>query len=446
MTLRVQESLGTPVEVPIGLGSTRLDTPTGDEEFVLVLYSDATSSGSYTIGSGAPLTSLTRVETKATTARDAWHRWLRLQEQRTRDLPVARAQPVSKPVAEGDFRVLADLSGAAYETVTATLRYEGIRTLVYVDNRVLATELSDADVLRLGDTFDAAGGSHQTVRDTFGDESDVDGNAAVVILLTPTVNGLTPPGSGAFVGGFFFSQDLHAVANSNQMEILYGMVPDPTGRWGNVFPVGPTLDVLDGVLPHELQHAVSYANHVLLQGGDPEDLWLNEALSHVAEDLCGHPEQNVLRANLFLQAPQLVSMTTGGNALQERGMSYLYVQYVADHATGGFLRRLIETSHVGVSNVTNASGRDFLLWMRDWAVTLTLVPQGLGTAPWVYSSLDLAADFDAPQEMVVDLAAPSASGTLPVSGVGYFRLRGTSNPWTDLQVSGDVHAVVMRVR
>jgi hypothetical protein len=44
------------------------------------------------------------------------------------------------------------------------------------------------------------------------------------------------------------------------------------------------------------------------------------------------------------------------------------------------------------------------------------------------------------------LSAPSATGTLPAAGVRFFLLTDTTNLATDLQVTGDVRAIVMRVR
>src|SRR2546425_9583032 len=35
---------------------------------------------------------------------------------------------------------------------------------------------------------------------------------------------------------------------------------------------------------HEFQHMISYNHHVLERRGDPEILWLNEALSHRSEE------------------------------------------------------------------------------------------------------------------------------------------------------------------
>ena len=38
---------------------------------------------------------------------------------------------------------------------------------------------------------------------------------------------------------------------------------------------------------HEFQHMISFGQHVLARGGASESLWLNEGLSHIAEELAG---------------------------------------------------------------------------------------------------------------------------------------------------------------
>ena len=48
-----------------------------------------------------------------------------------------------------------------------------------------------------------------------------------------------------------------------------------------------SLDNLPPTFIHEFQHMISYGQHALTLGGDAEDTWLNEGLSHYAEELGG---------------------------------------------------------------------------------------------------------------------------------------------------------------
>src|SRR6185437_9443457 len=72
----------------------------------------------------------------------------------------------------------------------------------------------------------------------FGAPTDKDANQHVILFFTRAVNELTPPGQNFYVGGFFFNRDLFPVttagsvegcAASNFAEMVYLLVPDPTG-------------------------------------------------------------------------------------------------------------------------------------------------------------------------------------------------------------------------
>ena len=66
----------------------------------------------------------------------------------------------------------------------------------------------------------------------FGNLSDVDDNGGVIVFFTKKMNELSPPASSELQIGMFQPRDLLSAAScagSNQAEILYMMVPDPTG-------------------------------------------------------------------------------------------------------------------------------------------------------------------------------------------------------------------------
>ena len=83
----------------------------------------------------------------------------------------------------------------------------------------------------------------------------------VAILFTRAVNELTPANSGSYVGGFFHPRDLFprtqsptrdVCATSNEGELFYMIVPDPTGVVnGNRFRLGMVDTLTTGVLAHE---------------------------------------------------------------------------------------------------------------------------------------------------------------------------------------------------
>jgi hypothetical protein len=208
----------------------------------------------------------------------------------TRAAADAAADAAPDPPAIGStrsFRVLSRLGRpTAFTSVTARLRYAGANILIYED-RTAPEPLSDDALRRLGDHFD------QTLYPidvaTFGAESDIDGNGRVIVLMTPIVNALTPStrcASEGFVPGFFYSLDLGTRdRNSNRAEIFYAFVPDPRAERSCTHSVAEVMRLLPSVFLHEFQHAISFNQHVLVRRGSEEDVWLNEGLSHYAEEL-----------------------------------------------------------------------------------------------------------------------------------------------------------------
>jgi len=86
--------------------------------------------------------------------------------------------------------------------------------------------------------------------------------------------------------------------------MFYMLVPDSTGVVnGNSRTKAFVLQVTVGTIAHEYQHLINAARrlYILRQGGISwqEDLWLNEGLSHVAEELVYYrSSRNAARSNL----------------------------------------------------------------------------------------------------------------------------------------------------
>lgn len=203
----------------------------------------------------------------------------------------------------------------------------------------------------------------------FGLPFDLDANGGVVALITAEVNRL-----GA--AGFFTRSDLAARADcpaSNEGEVLWLVGPDPLRRHGpDPIPADLLRSRLPGVIAHELQHLVHAERRIFEAGGDFEsvdELWLNEAMSHIAEEVSGlfragqrtganldyadlgTPEafQRFDRYHLgvfrflrdYLEAPDDVpaivdGSVTRGELRRARGFGYLFLRWLADrYAAGG---------------------------------------------------------------------------------------------------------------
>jgi len=296
------------------------------------------------------------------------------------------APPVAVPPAVGsqrEFSVCSNISCTQFDTVVATAKYVGLHAAVYIDDMVPTAEpLQPSDFDDLGRTFDMF---HYPIDiEAFGAVSDMDGNSVVAILLTDAVNALTTDCANGRVLGFFWGGDLLTIQGSNRGEVFYGMVPQPASPTCPVATRSQTVARLKPTLIHELQHMISWNQHVTLRAGQSEHGWLNEALSHLAEELAGrlipngecpgafscrslYTSGNLLNAYDYLDNTEghfLVIPQTSSATLEERGASWLFLRWVIDRFGTGveganLTRAMVQTSLTGVANLQAATGQQF---------------------------------------------------------------------------------------
>ena len=139
---------------------------------------------------------------------------------------------------------------------------------------------------------------------------------------------------------------------------------------------------------------ISYNQHVLKRNGDAEILWLNEALSHYAEErggrsfladsppdslsFCRFVAGDLFNAWKYDSAPQnhFLVDTSGIGGLAERGAYWLFVRYLIDQFAGGtslgavdaFTSKLDHTSLTGVANVEQQTSSSFETVVAQWAL------------------------------------------------------------------------------
>lgn len=417
-----------------GDGRVVLPFEDADSEYVLILQAMKPNSQSFTTtvsGDAVALSASVDAGGLAPAGRSPRHvgeSLIREMERRAverlprtvRDAPprggLAPAQEVG---SQRDFFVVNSAGGISitnpsnFDEVTATLRFKGDNTLVYVDDAATPGSITDAMMNDLGARFD----DQIYPRDVgaFGAPSDVDGNDRVIILLSPTVNSLTTQeifDQGARIVGFFFGIDLlhHPVNNpfANNAEIFYSVVPDPAPPRFGAAPMETGDDYVDliiGVAAHEFEHMISFNWHVCKNKagcpnqGQQEALWLDEGLAHMAEAINGLEEQNLLRSGLFLATPQQTTLVGGGNELDERGASYLFVQYMVDRLGEDVLGRLVRDAGLaglsGIGNVDAAADMAFVFLFHQWAATLLLDgPDIPNDDVFEMPSLNLRNDFE----------------------------------------------------
>ncbi|HET8624352.1 MAG TPA: hypothetical protein VFM14_12380 [Gemmatimonadales bacterium] len=302
--------------------------------------------------------------------------------------------------SEKDFFVCTDTNCGDFVSVRATAEVVRDKVAIYVDNastvtqRYTALELND-----IAQVFDDFLYPIDTLN--FGRESDIDANGVVQVLLTPKINELSPNcnSTGSVILGYFFGQDLEAVPNSNNGEVFYSLVPDPLSTATTNCDISKSFAQINlaPTFVHEFQHMISYNQHAIVRDGDPEETWLNEGLSHYAEELAGRlvPDttgqapgttynqyalSNYLNAYDYLENPEaafLISPAGTGGSLEERGAGWLFVRWIADQFDNNtpsgfrvrgtdFTRALVQTNLNGAANIEAESGETFSTLVTQW--------------------------------------------------------------------------------
>src|SRR5437667_2140884 len=302
---------------------------------------------------------------------------------------VALAPPAVGDV--GTFSVCSNLDCTSKTTVTATAKQVGQHIAIFVENNPPPNGLSDADLLSLRDKFDTL----LYVRDTlaFGRETDIDGNTVVIVLMTNAVNQLVSPlecSTTGFVAGYFYGADL-IFGQGNNGEIFYSLVADPSGTLSCAHQVSEVNSLVPLTFIHEFQHMISFGQHYLKRASAPEVLWLNEGLSHFAEEMggrtylpgdsatfCDYVGGDFHNAGQYFNAPQdhFLLATEGIGTLAERGAMWLFVRYLVDQyaadqsiAAGDLVQlQLAQTMLPGSANVEHVTGRPSTETVTHWAL------------------------------------------------------------------------------
>lgn len=336
--------------------------------------------------------------TQPSSAAGRFHEFLRERERELSLEPRVRAfEPPAAPAAPaginvGDsktFRVCNKINCreiADFPQITATAKYVGEHVAIFLDNAAPQDGLSDADFTTTGQFFDQE--LYEVVTRNFGAESDVDRNGILFVLMTPVVNALTPKDQceTSFITGFFFALDVDPSdpddARSNKAEIFYSLAADPNGSVTCTHSATRIRRLVPVTFVHELQHMTSYNQHVLVHNGRSEVVWLNEAMSHLSEELTGlhfggqgidslltrFAVNDLFNAFEYLKDPgaHFLVFSRGTGTLEERGSGWLFLRYLVDQHGTGVTRRLSETNLVGSENVVSAVGEPFATLAARW--------------------------------------------------------------------------------
>jgi hypothetical protein len=276
----------------------------------------------------------------------------------------------------------------------------------------------------------------------FGEPADIDGNERIVVLVTEETNKLSGSSGLTFIAGFFVPSDLSdsgdpegggtaaggLCATSNEAEILYLIAPDPGGVYGIPHSVEFAKETVIGVSAHELQYLIGAERRLIFGSGgfgDLEDTWVDEGLSHLAEELNGLAAAGLpLRSNLpfgvvgadpdvfnrfhlsnfsrlgqtsgcggWMKSPEdtqtIVSEDPSGcSGLRYRGFAWLFMRWLGDHegpsgsgvvpgsGEAALFRELVgggPTHMTGISNIERVvdevgSGRSWEALLADFLI------------------------------------------------------------------------------
>jgi len=377
-------------------------------------------------------------------AADQFHRFLRLgDEQRSwgfapEPFSAAGATPqasaAASPPGMGSlrtFQVCAKTDCTRFDRVGARVRALKTKVAIYVDTLAPSGGLDSASLDNIANTFDQRLYAIDTA--AFGRESDIDSNTVVLVLMTNTVNKLVTASqcnTSGFVAGFFFGADLDPAfrndSRSNKGEVFYSIVADPSGTLSCSHSTLEVQNFVPVTFIHEFQHMISFNQHVLVRsnpGG--ELLWLNEGLSHYAEELGGRSYTlspaapvadctigntdcrfwggNLLNAYEYMDSTSrhFLLPTAGIGSLAERGAAWLFVRYVVDRYAAGstmadwntLTRSLVGTAQTGAANIANVTGDPFTTVVSRWALANYMTDRGGAPPELQYDSWRLHSVF-----------------------------------------------------
>lgn len=278
------------------------------------------------------------------------------------------------PAFQYSFRSLA---------ITPVLKKVEGSTAILVDKD---DTIAQADIDRVATAFETVGAKRDLAIFNKGAAHtgalDTDGNGKVAIILSTKV----PSTTSKIVGVFDVSDVLAtgtsfgmAQANGNEADVMWAIPPGAPFTDLAGAPTTVSFELVIGTLAHEYQHMINFARAKSQSPVKTETLWLNEALSHLAEDLTGYGASNLPAVAEYLgkwnTAGISVSLAGSGNnfdSVAMRGVSYLYLRYLFEKAGGyelgangsitdkggiSFVEKLLSPTTNGLASLASAGGQ-----------------------------------------------------------------------------------------
>ncbi|QJR36887.1 Ig-like domain-containing protein [Gemmatimonas groenlandica] len=312
------------------------------------------------------------------------------------------------------LNVNANVACSSADVKSGRVAAVGAKSIIVSDTENPTGGYTDTEYAAIAATFDTLVFPMDTT--AFGAPTNISGYGKIILLYTRAVNALTPANAGYTIGGFFFARDLYpktaknglaACASSNEAEMFYLLAPDPNGVVNANKRTKDEVTLLNlTTIAHEFQHLINASRRLYVNTGarPNEETWLDEGLSHVAEELLyfritnvtsrqnltltdvagnatrsdqfrNYASQNFSRFYSYLIAPEVNSPYAPNDSLATRGAIWNFLRYAAGRqgvsGEASFLRSLVNSNTTGVANLQNVlSGSQFADYLRDWSVSL----------------------------------------------------------------------------
>lgn len=220
-------------------------------------------------------------------------------------------------------------------TSSAILRAQGTYINLFVDRDVPMGGIHDdspeqQDLDHAVEIFDR--NIYPLVTTLLGEPSDVDGNSRINVLITPIINEYIK--ASTYVDARNVAE-YNPISNavSNEGEFIFIQAPDSLANYSST---GNGIDVetyfknklFNAWMAFQLPKIISYNQKVIVNGGSPEEDWIDDGIGAVMADLCGF---NLFRRASwrYLAAPQLDDLRIADffEIAAGQGAEYLFMLY-----------------------------------------------------------------------------------------------------------------------
>ncbi len=378
-----------------------LSTPTGTEEYGVVITSNSTSNTTYSVtgnGGGTNLGSV-RASELAAEGRAAG----RMPNQALADAALRRAARQATPLDRasvrksvrkavenvGDTLTFSVYSqntmgwGQTYSQRQAVLRKISTYAKIFVDPNSSANGLSavsgvDAitqqEIDNFANKFDTV--IYPLITQGYGNTFDKDGDGHVTIFFSPLYNQLGF--AGLFDSVHLYSRNAPGILNSaysNERDMFVIMCPDTNGVEGSHWDHTRWFSAAAETIAHEFQHLANHATRKIEHSWPEEVEWLDEGLSMEAElryrVAIGDPAAED-RFDSWAANPSNYSLTNFAWNLGNYGCVGMFMHYLYEQGGATALRALVQNPETGTANVDArfASRGGFLGMFNDWSVAV----------------------------------------------------------------------------